>query len=161
MFEKLYDEYYHDVYVFLLGLTGNEFIAEEVTQESFFKAMKKIDGFEGKCDIRVWLFQIAKNTYYSYCRKQKRIFTDESMQQVQERDFSFVEQLEDEESMMKIHRILHNMPEPYKEVFSLRVFGELKFTQIGSIYGKTESWARVTYHRAKQMIVKQMEEVDK
>jgi RNA polymerase sigma-70 factor (ECF subfamily) len=158
LFEKLYEEYYHDVYIFLLGLTGNESIAEEVTQETFFKAMKKIDGFEGKCDIRVWLCQIAKNTFYSYCRKQKRILPEEQLQNVPASDCSFVERLEDEERMMKIHKVLHNMSEPYKEVFSLRVFGELSFRQIGIIYGKTESWARVTYHRAKQMIVKQMEE---
>lgn len=161
MFEKLYEEYYHDVYIFLLGLTGNESIAEEVTQETFFKAMKKLDDFEGKCDIRVWLCQIAKNTFYSYCRKQKRILPEEQLQNVPASDCSFVEQLENEEQMMKIHKVLHNMSEPYKEVFSLRVFGELSFRQIGIIYGKTESWARVTYHRAKQMIVKQMEEADR
>ena len=156
MFEKLYEEYYHDVYIFLLGLTGNESIAEEVTQETFFKAMRKLDGFEGKCDIRVWLCQIAKNTFYSYCRKQKRILPEEQLQNIPASDCSFVEQLEDEEQMMKIHKMLHNMSEPYKEVFMLYVLGGFSLKDISSIFGKSESWARVTFYRAKQKLSERM-----
>lgn len=156
--EQIYKEYYHDIYLFLLALTKNESLAEEITQETFFKAMKSLNSYEGKCDIKVWLCQIAKNTYFTYCKKQKRMVPQETEVKIEHQDCSFVEQIVEAEQSLMIHKILHQMEEPYKEVFHLRVFGELSFKQIGDIYGKTESWARVTYHRAKLKIVEELED---
>ena len=67
------------------------------------------------------------------------------------------ESLADADTSLRIHRVLHNLDEPYKEVFQLRVFGELSFKEIGSIFGKTETWARVTFHRARMMVKERME----
>ena len=150
-FEEIYQEYFHDVYKYLRGLTANEHLSEELTSDTFFKAMKAIDSFRGDCDVRVWLCQIAKNSYLSYLKKQKKEepLEEETVGAAQDDIESL---LVDKELAFKIHQKLHDMKEPYKEVFSLRVFGELSFKQIGSLFGKSEHWACVTYHRAKEMI---------
>lgn len=155
-FEDIYIKYFKDVYLFLVGLSGNDMIAEEITGETFLKAIKNIENFRGDCDIRVWLCQIAKNTYYTYCKKQRRTISEEVLETTSN-DVSIDEKLIDKESAMVIHEFLHGMAEPYKEVFTLRIFGELSFAQIGKIFGKTDSWARVTYHRAKLKIIDHME----
>jgi len=180
-FEEIYREYFRDVFLFIKGLSQDDNVAEEITSETFFKALKSLDSFKGNCDIRVWLCQIAKNTYYSYLRKNKRLESFEEqmsemvgqaadatggMSGVTGAASATVGQMTkpvedaviDKETALAIHRILHDMEEPYKEVFSLRVFGELSFGQIGSIFGKTENWACVTFHRAKAKIQERMEE---
>lgn len=145
-FEVIYSQYFADVYKYALSLCRNETLAEEITQETFFKALKSIDKFKGDCKIRVWLCQITKNTYFSLCQKNKHI-TDESHE---ENEGECIEQkLINSETVWEIHKTLHFLDEPYKEVFSLRVFGELSFLQISELFSKTESWARVTFHRAK------------
>lgn len=148
-FQEIYDRYFRDVYRYALSLSKDEAIAEELTQETFFKALKSIDRFDGKCSLYVWLCQITKNTYFTFLKKRNRQAPDafpppdgESPEQT----------LLSKESAFEIHRLLHRLEEPYKEVFSLRTFGELSFRQIGELFGKTESWARVTYHRAKLKI---------
>ena len=140
------------MYKYALSLSRNPGIAEEVTQETFFKALKSIDSFRGQCRLYVWLCQIAKNTYFTYAGKQAKAAA--------EQEFSSGETMEEKlltkETAFEIHKLLHNLPEPYKEVFSLRVFGELSFSQIGELFGKTESWARVTYHRARLKIKEEL-----
>ena len=156
-FEDVYNEYFKTVYLYIKCLCRNEGIAQEVTDDTFFKAMKALDSFKGDCDIRVWLCQIAKNTYYSYLRKDQRLTSlDETEPLPLSQDID--ERLMDKEASLRIHSILHHMEEPYKEVFSLRVFSELSFSQIGSLFGKTENWACVTYHRAKRKIIDELEE---
>jgi RNA polymerase sigma-70 factor (ECF subfamily) len=146
-FEKIYKEYFQDVYIFILSLSRNETIAEEITQETFFKALKNINKFKGNCKINVWLCKIAKNTYFSYVKKQKRFESDISYEI--ESDFNVEERIQNKEEAFRIHKALHYLDEPYKEVFTLRIFGELPFIQISKLFGKTENWARVTFHRAK------------
>lgn len=148
-FERIYNQYFRDVYSFVLLLSRNEKIAEEITQETFFKALKNIDKFNGKCKLNVWLCQIAKNTYFTYLNKQKRFDTDD----IPEVSVSSVEEIIlNKEENFRIHKVLRHLEEPYKEVFTLRVFGELSFKQISELFERTESWARVTFHRAKRKI---------
>lgn len=151
-FQEVYDIYFTDVYKYVLSLCRNPHVAEEVTQETFFKALKNIDSFKGQCRLYVWLCQIAKNTYFSYSGKEKRMRAEVQASSGE----SLEERLLDKETAFAIHKLLHDLEEPYKEVFSLRVFGELSFKQIGELFGKTESWARVTYHRAKLKIKEEM-----
>jgi len=151
-FREVYDLYFQDVYKYALSLCRDVHLAEEITQETFFKALKSIDSFKGQCRLYVWLCQIAKNTYFSYAGKKAR----EGEGQEVSVGSSLEEQLLEKEEAFAIHRILHRLPEPYKEVFSLRVFGQLSFKQIGELFGKTESWARVTYHRARMKIKEEM-----
>ena len=147
-FEAVYRQYFADVYKYALALSRDEQTAEEVTQETFFKALTAIDSFRGDCQLRVWLCQIARNQYLTLCRERKK-FTDA---EPEPGDSGIEEGFADREDAKKLHRLLHDLPEPYKEVFSLRTFGELPFAQIGELFGKTESWARVTYFRARRRL---------
>ena len=156
--EELYQMYFKDILLYIKALSKNDDIAEEITQETFFKAMKAIDTFKGECDIRVWLCQIAKNTYYTYYKKNQRFVLEEVDEQLPDAAVSIEKDMLEKEQVVAIHKLLHNMEEPYKEVFLLRVFGELSFREIGEVFGKTESWSRVTFHRAKCKIIKKMEE---
>jgi len=157
MIEALYRQYFHDIFLYLKAITHSDDLAEELTQETFFRALKAIDSFKGDCDVRVWLCQIAKNAYYSHCRKQKHLTGDDIPETLPDSAPSAVLALEDQETVQQIHKILHAMKEPHKEVFTLRVFGELSFRQIGELFGKTENWAAVTFHRAKLKIINELE----
>ena len=153
-FDQIYADYYSEVYKFVLSLCQNHSLAEEITQESFFKALKSIDSFNGNSKISTWLYKIARNTLFSYTKKHNRqvdypldiILSDENIE----------EQFADKETAYAIHKVLHKLNEPYKEVFWLRIFGELSFAQVGALFEKTESWARVTYYRAKIMIKEEL-----
>jgi RNA polymerase sigma factor, sigma-70 family len=157
-FETIYNENFHSVYKYILSLCQNEVMAEEVTQETFYKAMESFDKFNGDCRIFVWLCQIAKNTYFTLYKKQKRLRS--------ESDFDFSTQIApdfenkyfDNEISKKLHLLLHQMDNPHKEVFTLRVFGELPFSQIGEIFGKTDSWARLVFYRAKNELRRKLHE---
>ena len=161
-FEEIYRAYFNDVFRYIRRLSGDESIAEEITNETFFKAMRALDHFRGDCDIRVWLCQIAKNCYYSYLKKVKRV---DSIDDIELLNIpSPAESVEDrvirQDEAQQIRNILHDVPEPYKEVFMWRVFAQLSFKQIGQLFGKTENWACVTYHRAKKTIQTRLEEIN-
>ena len=158
-FDELYQLYFKDIFRYVLSLSKDVHLSEEITQESFFKALRSLDQFDGRKDIRAWLFTIAKNTYLSYTKKPQHLSLDTFVIDVPE-DVHFIEKLMDEEQCFEIHKFLHTMPEPYKEVFNLRVFGELPFERIGMIFGKSAPWARVTYHRARKMIIEYMEVIE-
>ena len=154
--DQIYTTYFRDVYLYIRRLSNSEHIAEEITSETFFKAMKSIDSFRGDCDIRVWLCQIAKNCYYSYIKKAGRTERIVNVQ-IAEQGASFEERLFRHDTAMQIQKILHDVPEPYKEVFMWRVYAELSFKQIGQMFGKSENWACVTYHRARNKIKERLE----
>jgi len=154
-FKEVYNLYFREVYRYSLSLCRNEAAAEEITQETFFKALSSLDKFDGKCKVSVWLCQIAKNTYISMCRKDR--FLDRNADTSQLAGKCDMEDLYvNQQTALAIHRVLHNLEEPYKEVFSLRTFGELSFKQIAELFGKTEAWARVTYHRARLKIKEEL-----
>lgn len=152
-YEKLYNTYYMQIYSYVMTMVKNAHTAEEITQEVFFKALKTKKTYEGKSSEVTWLCAIAKNTVYDLFRKSS--YTQELDEEIASED-NMVKNLENEEMTLRIHQILHTMDEPYKEVFQLRIFGELSFAKIGQIFGKTESWARVTYHRARLKIQERM-----
>lgn len=152
-FDQVYAEYFHTVYSYALRLTRDPALAEEVTQETFFKALKSIDRFRGDCQLRVWLCQIAKNTYFSLLEKHRRT---KALPEDAPDPFDMESRFADKEQALAIHRVLHTLEEPYREVFWLRALGELPFAQIAALFGKTESWARVTYHRAKLKIKEEL-----
>ena len=156
VFEQIYITYFRDVYLYIRRLSNSEQIAEEITSETFFKAMKSIDSFRGDCDIRVWLCQIAKNCYYSYIKKAGRTECIDNVE-IAEQGASFEERLFRHDTAKQIQKILHDVPEPYKEVFMWRVYAELSFKQIGQIFGKSENWACVAYHRARNKIKEKLE----
>ena len=154
-FDEIYRLYAKSVYGFLLKMSGDPNIAEELTQETFYRAVKNIDSCRGSCKISVWLCEIAKNLYIDYLRKSER-----NNIPIGERDFpdggDIILNFEDKEQVLNIHRILHTLEEPYKEVFSLRVFSELSYKEIASLFGKSDGWARVIFFRAKEMILNEI-----
>lgn len=158
-FDHIYQDCFSDVFHYLCGLTGDHHLAEELTQETFFKALKALDQYDGRKDIRAWLFTIGRNTFYSHCRKRGRAVSWEELRETPS-EVSISDELMDREQAFLIHQFLHTMAEPYKEVFTLRVFGELPYDRIATLFGKTPSWARVTYYRAKEKIVAYLKEVD-
>ncbi len=156
-FELIYKEYFKDVFLYTRSLSADEHIAEEIAQETFLKALKSLDKFDGSKDIKAWLFTIAKNTYYTYCKRKKIYVECEVENKPQNVQTDIVSQLIDKQTAFSVHKFLHNMEEPYKEVFTLRVFGELPFEKIGELFGKSSGWARVVFYRAKIQIKEYME----
>lgn len=162
-FEKIYDTYFDDVYLYVRRLSGNEHVAEEIASETFFKAMSSIKNFRGECDIRVWLCQIAKNSYFSYLKKNGKTIglDDVKLQDLADPNALLPRKIPNEkEDIRQAQKAVHTLPELYREVFMWRVFADLSFKQIGELFHKTDNWACVTYHRARKMIKSRLEEPD-
>ncbi|MBE6541042.1 MAG: RNA polymerase sigma factor [Ruminococcaceae bacterium] len=158
-FEKLYEAYFSDVFKYLRSLARDEDLAEEITAETFFRAMRSLSSFRGECDVKVWLLRIAKNTYFTHLSKNKRLAElDLSYENTDDGSISADEELIERETAGEILRSLHELGEPYKEVFMLRVYAELSFSQIGDVFSKNENWACVTYHRARKKIIEKISE---
>ena len=136
-----------------MTLAKNQHLSEEITQKTFFKTMTASKSFQGESTELTWLCAIAKNLLADEFRSQKR--TSELTADVS--DVNIESSFVDEDSAFAIHQVLHDLEEPYKEVFQLRVFGELSFQKIGRLFNKTENWARVTYHRARLKIQERMD----
>lgn len=160
-FEQLYKEYFKDVFLYIRRLSGDEHIAEEITSETFFKALHSIDSFRGDCEVRVWLCQIAKNSYYSYLKKNSKTesLDVEEMQNFPDTVETIPDKMIRQDEVNRVQTVLHGIKEPYREVFMWRVYAELSFKQIGSIFHKSENWACVTYHRARKMIKERLEKL--
>ena len=156
--ESIYRAYFTDVYRYSLRLTGDADAAEELTGDTFFAAMQKIDRFRGDCELRVWLCEIAKNKYLSEQRKKKPVPLDETAESPLDSPEMLAVRNDDAE---RASEAVHRLDEPYKEVFLLRVYGEMPFEQIGKLFGKTANWACVTFHRAKLRVQKELEEPNK
>lgn len=161
-FEQVYNTYFKSIYRYIRKLSGDEHVAEEITSETFLKVMKSIGDFRGECDMRVWICQIAKNTYYSYLKKRNRIASvDETeLQSIADPNASIEKKIVIQDETRQVRKILHTISDPYKEIFMWRVFGELSFKEIGDLYGKTDNWACVSYYRARKMIQSRLEEIN-
>ena len=149
-FNEIYALYFQDVYKFLLALCHNEEIAEELTQDTFFKAMKSYGSFRGDCKVSTWLCQIAKHLWFQHLRKRKREISPEELPEPP--GPSAEEDLLERERQLALLRQIHGLPEPQREVVYLRAFGGLSFREIGDVLGKTETWARVTFYRSKEKL---------
>ncbi len=151
--EQIYEEYFETVNKYLFCLTHNNDISEELTQETFYKAVKKIDTYKGNCKMSVWLCQIAKNLWYNELKKNKRM----ELKNAEELEYlKSDENLENDyilkEDKINLYKKIQTLDEPTREVIYLRITGELSFKEIGDILNKTETWARVTFYRGKQKL---------
>ena len=155
-FDAIFKEFTPLVYHFLLSLCGNESLAEELTSETFYQAYLHIGQFRGDCKIETWLCQIAKNALIKEQKRRSRFASPDTLESTVA-DTEFFESFANKEQALQIHRHLHALKEPYREVFMLRVFGDLGFKEIADICGKSESWAKVTFYRAKSKLVEDME----
>ena len=154
--EKLYDTYYMRIYSFAMTMSGDSSLSEEIAQETFYRVLvAEKSSFRGESDEFTWLCSIAKNLFLDEMRKRKRF---SEMAEEMDSGVNIEAALANREMSFRIHTILHKLEEPYREVFDLRVFGELSFREIGQIFEKTENWARVTFHRARLKIQERMDE---
>lgn len=180
--DEIYQKYAQIVYRYLLSLTHDSDLAEELTQETFYQALKSIDKFDESCKVSTWLCAIAKNQMYSYYRKHPRMeslsvqtgepselasVSGTHMQNINQQSAAsgakeLIAPSAESQAMESIGHVellkkLHQCPEPYREILYLRIFGNLSFKEIGDIVGKTENWARVTYYRGKERLRKEIE----
>ena len=151
----LYETCYMRVFSYAMTLAGERSQAEEITQETFFRAFSKQSEFRGESDEVTWLCAIAKNYWLDEKRRGKR--TEAMPEEMTDLGSGPEQAAVDRDSSFRIHMALHQLEEPYREVFELRVFGELSFREIGMIFSKTENWARVTYHRARLKLQERMD----
>ncbi len=151
--EQIYEQYFETVYKYLFCLTRNSDISEELTQETFYRAVKKIHTFKGDCKISVWLCQIAKNLWYDECRKNRKNLktSEDTFLEIQNSDVTEEKVIQNEEKMA-LYKKLQKLDEKTREVIYLRITGELSFKEIGTILNQTENWARVTFYRGKQKL---------
>jgi len=150
---RIYQQHAQTVYKFLLSQCRNPDLAEELTQETFYQAIRSIDRFDGSCKISVWLCQIAKHLWYQHLRKQKRE-TPLEEEIVSVPIPSAEEGLLEQEGRLELLKQIHALPEVQREVVYLRAFGNLSFREIGDVLGKTETWSRVTFYRGKEQLRK-------
>lgn len=165
--DDLYEEYAVMIYHFIYLKCRNKELAEDIVQTTFLKAIMKIDSFHGESKISTWLCQIAKNEYLNYCRKHNRQqsydeYVENNSELLLQKTESFhdmtLEKIILNEQAEVIRKILHTLEEPYKEVFMLRVYGEYSFREIAELFQRNDTWARVTYYRAKTKIVERFRE---
>ncbi len=151
--EKIYEEHFETVNKYLFCLTHNNDISEELTQETFYKAIEKINTYKGDCKMSVWLCQIAKNLWYDLCRRNKKIVNVEKKELFDSETLDTLEeQIISNDEKISLYKKMQNLDDKTREVMYLRITGELSFKEIGIILNKTENWARVTFYRGKKLI---------
>lgn len=153
----LYEQYEKPVYRFLLRLTGNTHQAEDLLQETFCQAFTHISKFEGRSSLYTWLCRIGKNAWLKECSRRSR-YADTAWEDLALADPGPTpeETVIRKETLRRVQKAVLALEEPYKEVFILHIYGDLKLKEIAALNGKSESWARVTYHRARQRIIEEV-----
>ena len=149
--DAIYRSHAQTVYKFLLAQGRDPDLAEELTQETFYRAVCSIDRFDGSCKLSVWLCQIAKHLWYQHLRKRQKETVP--LETAPETPVPSAEDgVLDQEGRLTLLRQIHRLPEPQREVIYLRAFGNLSFREIGDVLGKTENWTRVTFYRTKEKL---------
>ena len=154
--EKDFEEYGRLVFQYLMSLCGNADLAEELTQETFYRAIRSSGRFDGSCKVSTWLCQIAKHIWYQELEKGRR--RKESPLREQEAGGGLEDAYCRKEKTLEVMKAVHILEENAKEVFLLRVTGGFSFREIGEICGRNENWARVTFYRGKQKIMKEVQQ---
>lgn len=152
--DEIYQKYAQMVYRYLLSMTYNHDLAEELTQETFYQAIRSLERYDGSCKISTWLCAIAKNQLMVYRRKHP---AEQELDVVEKRTASTEKDVIESLSHIELLKKLHTCPEPFREILYLRIFGNLSFKEIGEVFGKTENWARVTYYRGKEKLRKELD----
>lgn len=156
--KEAYEQYFNTVFGYLCTMTGgNHDLAEELTQETFYRATKKISEFRGECKMSTWLCQIAKYAYYQSLDKKQRskeVPFEEAVELAMQEEVE--KTLEDTEAKLHIYKVIHTLPTPMRDVVMLRLTGDLSFKEIGDVLNQSENWARVTFYRAKQILGKEL-----
>lgn len=155
-FEETYAACFHRVYRFALSMTRSPHEAEEIAQETFFRAIRHFKELPPDAAVEAWLLRIARNVHISRLRKRGREAPGNSLTELASEE-DVEQRLVQSDQAQGILRALHDLEEPYKEVFTLRALGDVSYRQIAALFGKGESWARVVYYRARMMLVRRTE----
>ena len=154
--EAIYNKYFRIIYKYLLSLCGDPHLAEELAQETFLKALSRKEPVDPDDNIIAWLYTIARNLYFQHYNKSRRrqeILKKNAGEQFADSPETKIMQKQEQ---LRIHRLLHALAEPYREVFMLRHFGELSFREIADIFGRNETWARTIYYRARKKLMEDL-----
>lgn len=155
---EIYETHVEQVFKYIITLCRNVDIAEELTQETFYEAIRSIENYNGQCKMSVWLCQIAKHTYYKYVDKQvKQADKIQSNEHVNSIEFDIIAS----ENKIELFQMVHLLEEPYKEIVLLRLLGGLSFKEIGEVHQRNENWARVSFYRAKLKLREGVTSVEK
>lgn len=152
--DDIYEEYAKVVFKFLMSVCNDEDTAEELTQETFYRAIKSANRYDGTCKVSTWLCQIAKHLWYQEVDKRNRKETSMLADNIVSNKFNPEEELCLIEDKMQLIKAVHILDETAKEIVLLRITGAFSFREIGEVFNKNENWARVTFYRAKQKIMK-------
>lgn len=154
-FEQLYTKYKNQIYKYLYCSSGDKFIAEELTQETFFQAFKSINSFKGNSKVSTWLFQIAKFTFYNHLKKHKKVDQMANTSQLENKiaNEETPEGIyEKKEESTYVLNAINKLNKQHQEIIILRLYNELGFKEIGDIFNQSDTWARVNFYRAKNRL---------
>ena len=151
--EAIYKEYGTQVFKFIYRLSGDHDLSEELTQETFYRAFLNMKSYTGTCKMNVWLCQIAKHLWYQELDRRKRRKTEVLDENLPSEEPSLADKAILAMEKMSLYKAIHTLEEPMKEVVLLRLSNEFSFAEIGEILGKNETWARVTFYRAKKKMM--------
>ena len=151
--EQYYKEFGRKVFLYLMTLCGNAGTAEELTQETFYRALRSVKKYKGESSVYTWLCSIARNAWLEELRKRRKYKSEEISELMEDTSPRPDEEAESEDGRLRLLKKIHSLPETEKELILLRASQELSFREIGEIFGKSENWARVTYYRAKQKLM--------
>ena len=157
-YDEIYDLYAERLYYYCFKLTKDSYMAEDLTQTTFLKAIEKLHTFKNQCSIFTWLCTIAKNEFINELNKNKRLSYEKILDIYHEDDVANVEDIVISKHIIrKLARIIKNLDEPFRDIFILRVYNEMSFKEIGSLFNKSDIWARVNYHRAREKIINKIQ----
>ena len=148
---KLYNMYAKDIYKFIIFISLNHEVAEDIMQSTFLSAIKSIHTFKGHSSVKTWLFGIAKNEYYSYLRKNPRNLKLEDINEIH-----YIQ--ENKELYMSIMKKIQQLKEPQKQIVILRIINDMSFKEIGAVVGKSENYCRVNFFREKQKLLEDVKD---
>lgn len=155
-FNEIYRLYAKEVYCYILLLCRDKTLADDILQNTMLKAFNNISSFSGACSVKTWLCSIARNEYFNHLKKadNKNVSLDENSDSKSENP---EEKAISNFSALDILKLVHTLEEPFREIFTLRFYGELKFSEIGEVFGKSENWARVNFFRAREKLARLLE----
>lgn len=154
-FEDIYEKYYRKVYLFLLKLSGDSSLAEELTQDTLFKAFLHIDQYEGRSSLYTWLCTIAKNNWLAEIKRKKE-FVDTGMDPEINSGMNVENEVLDRHMAELIREEIAHLPEPYGSVCAMKIYAELTYREIAAEFQKSESWAKMTFFRGKTMLMERI-----
>lgn len=155
---SLYGEIQPKLYSFFYMKTGSKEIAEDLTQEVFYEALKSYGSFKGNCSLKTWIFSIANNLLKKHYRK--KIYTkalEDKLTIAPNITENLEESIINKDKRQQLTKAINLLDDLTKEIVLLRIYGELSFKEIGDTLNKSENYARVTFHRGKLKIQKELE----